>query len=71
MMDRVLSLTMNVTIVGLIALTGAGSLLVAYWGLFELLNLRAANGGAALACGAGVAVVCYKMAKNRNDLVDR
>ena len=71
MMDRVLSLTMNVTIVGLIALTGAGSLLVAYWGLFELLSLRPANGGAALACGAAVAVVSYKMAKYRNDLVDR
>ena len=71
MLDRVLSLTMNVTIVGLIALTGAGSLLAAYWGLFELLHLRAASGGAALGCGGAVAVVSYLMARYRNDLVDR
>ena len=71
MMDRLLALTMNVTIVGLIAVTGAGSLLAAYWGLFELVNARAANAGWALACGIAVAVVSYKMAKCRNDLVDR
>jgi hypothetical protein len=70
MMDRFLTLTMNLTIVGLIALTGVGALLAAYWGLFELLNLRPA-GGVAVAFGVAVAVVSYKMAKYRNDLVDR
>ena len=71
MMDRLLALTMNVTIVGLIAVTGVGSLLAAYWGLFELVNARAANGGYALGCGIAVALVSYKMGKYRNDLVDR
>jgi len=71
MLDRLLSLTMNLTIVGLIALTGAGSLLAAYWGLFELINARLANGGYAVGFAVAVAVVSYKMAKCRNDLVDR
>ena len=71
MMDRLLALTMNLTIVGLIALTGAGSLFAAYWGLFELINARPANGGYAMGFGIAVAVVSYKMAKYRNDLVDR
>jgi hypothetical protein len=71
MMDRLLALTMNFTIVGLIAVTGVGSLLTAYWGLFELVSARATNGGCALGCGVAVALVSYKMAKYRNDLVDR
>ena len=71
MMDRLLAVTMNLTIVGLIAVTGVSSLLAAYWGLFELVNARPANGGIAVACGFGVALVSYKMAKYRNDLVDR
>ena len=71
MMDRLLALSMNLTIVGLIALTGAGSLLAAYWGLFELISARPANGGYAMAFGIAIALVSYKMAKYRNDLVDR
>ena len=71
MLDRLLALTMNLTIVGLIAFTGAGALLAGYWGLFEMVNARPAGGGLALACATAVAVVSYKMAKYRNDLVDR
>ena len=71
MMDRLLALTMNLTIVGLIAVTGAGSLFSTYWGLFELVNARPANGGYGMAFGIAVALVSYKMAKYRNDLVDR
>ena len=71
MMDRLLTLTMNVTIVGLIAVTGAGSLLAAYWGLFELVSARPTNAACALGSGFSVALVSYKMAKYRNDLVDR
>jgi hypothetical protein len=71
MMDRLLLSAMNFIVVTLIGLTGGAALVLGYWGLMELFNGQSMPGICALFAGAPPAVACLKLAKYRNDLVDR
>lgn len=71
MMDRVLEITMNLTVVGLIAATAGGSLFLGYWGLVELFNGNAGVGGCAVFSSLAPAIGALKLARYKNDLVDQ
>lgn len=70
-MDWLLSGALNLTVVGLIALSSTGSLLAGYCGLLQLLQGRTTTGLTDLAICCASALASWLMIQNRNDLVDR
>jgi hypothetical protein len=71
MIDRLISSTLNSTILVLIALTAGGALFLGYLGLTELFNGQATSGGCALFAAMVPGVASLKLCWYRNDLVDR
>ena len=71
MMDRLLSTTMNFTVMALITATAGGALVLGYWGLVELCNGHASGGGFAVFAALGPAALAVKLAQYKNDLADR
>ena len=71
MLDRILSYTLNFTIVTAISALAAASLLAGYGGLATVLNGQPAAG--AIQCGAGIAlaIAAITSARYRNELADR
>jgi hypothetical protein len=70
MMDRLLSIGLNLTIVSLTAAVAAGSVLLAYAGLLQTLQGQIKWGPVDLAVGVALAVGAWQLARNRNDLAD-
>jgi hypothetical protein len=70
MMDRLLSIGLNLTIVSLTAAVAAGSVLLAYAGLLQTLQGQVRAGPVAIAVGIALAVGAWQLARNRNDLAD-
>ncbi len=70
MMDRLLSLALNLTIVSLTAAVAAASVLLAYGGLLQTLQGQLKSGPVAIAVGIALAVGAWQLARNRNDLAD-
>lgn len=71
MMDRILSGTLNLVIVTLIATLSAAALACGHWGVLRILCGNW-EGGTALLCGAAaLTIAAWILIRNRNDLVDR
>lgn len=71
MLHRLVTATLNLTIVGMISAATVGALLAGTWGLLKICNGGTAAGSLALAASLAPAVAAYHMALNRNDLADR
>ena len=71
MVDRFLSVALNVVIVTLISTLSAAALACAHWGALRLLNGTWGGGGALLISSAALTVASWMLIRNRNDLVDR
>ena len=71
MFDRLLSATMNLTVVGVISAATIACLMLGYWGLVQLCNGTPAGGAAAIAAAVLPGAIACKAARCRNDLVDR
>jgi hypothetical protein len=70
MMDRLLSRTLNVSVMTLIVATAVASLVIGYRGLFRLVTNDAEAGMAWLFCGVGLGVGCYLLCRHRHELAD-
>lgn len=70
-MDCLLSVTMNVTVIALIVISGGGALMLGYWGLVELCNGRPVPGGISVVISVIPAAAALKLARYKNDLADR
>ena len=70
MMDRLLTYTLQLTIVGLICGCAVGSMIAGYQGFIQLLT-RQPGGGGWIALSLGLGIFAYQLAQNRHDLVDR
>ena len=70
MLDRILSTTMNLTVVAVIAAAAVACLVLGYWGLVQVFN-GTPTGGAAVAAALLPGAFACKAAQYRNDLVDR
>ena len=62
---------MNLTVVALIATTAGGALFLGYWGLVELCNEHQTGGGFAVFASCIPAFAALKLARYKNDVVDR
>jgi hypothetical protein len=71
MLDRLLTCTLNFTIVSLVAALAGGSVLCCYGGLAILLGGDATTGGLHIAVGIGLAIAAITAARYRNELADR
>ena len=71
MFDRILSTTMNLTVVGVISAATIACLVMGYWGLVQLCSGTAAGGAAAVAAAVLPGAIACRAAQCRNDLVDR
>jgi hypothetical protein len=71
MLHRLVTATLNLTIVGMICVATVGALLAGTWGLLKICNGAATAGCVALVASLAPAVAAYHMALNRNDLADR
>jgi hypothetical protein len=71
MIDRMLSTTLNLTVVAVIAVATVGTLMCGYWGLIQLFNGNPTAGGFAAAGSILPGIIAFKLAHYRNDLVDR
>ena len=70
MMDRLLSRTLNVTVMGLIVASALGALLLSYRGVLAVVSSRPGDGVAALVIGVALAVVCVFLCRHRHELAD-
>ena len=70
MIDRFLSRTLNLTVMGLIVATAAGALLLGYRGLLRVVGSRPADGVVLLVLGVVLAIVCVLLCRHRHELAD-
>ncbi|HEX4124954.1 MAG TPA: hypothetical protein VHY37_09540 [Tepidisphaeraceae bacterium] len=71
MLDRLLTCTLNFTIVSLVAILAGGSVLCSYGGLAIMLGGNLAIGGLEAGAGIGLAIAAITAARYRNELADR
>lgn len=69
MTDRMLNLAWKALVLGLIVVTGAAALALAYLGLLQLVGKRLDLGAAPLAAATGLGLTAWALARHRNDLV--
>ena len=70
MMDRILSRTLNFTVMALIVATAGASLLIGYRGLFRLVSNEAESGMVWLFAGVALGVGAYLLCRHRHELAD-
>ena len=70
MMDRILSRTLNCTVMTLIVATASASLLIGYRGLFRLVSNDAEAGMVWLFAGVALGVASYLLCRHRHELAD-
>ncbi len=70
MMDRILSKTLNGTVMTLIVATATGSLVLGYRGLFRLVSNDVEAGMVWLFSGVALGVGCYLLCRHRHELAD-
>jgi hypothetical protein len=70
MLDRILTKTLNYSVMSLIVSTATGSLLVGYRGLFRLVSNDVEAGMAWVFAGAALGVSCYLLCRHRHELAD-
>jgi uncharacterized membrane protein (UPF0136 family) len=70
MIDRFLSKTLNLTVMGLIVASAAGALLLGYRGLLRVVGSRPEDGVVLLVLGVILAVVCVLLCRHRHELAD-
>jgi hypothetical protein len=71
MTDRLLSRFLWTTIMGLIAASAMGCLVLLYSGLFRLITLQFEAGGVVTGAGILLGVACWLICKHSDDLIDR
>jgi hypothetical protein len=70
MMDRILSKTLNATVMSLIVATATAALVVGYRGLFRLVSNDAEAGMVWLFGGVALSVACVLLCRHRHELAD-
>jgi hypothetical protein len=70
MMDRILSRTLNLSVMALIVATATASLVVGYRGLFRLVSNDAEAGMVWLFGGVVLGVGCVLLCRHRHELAD-
>lgn len=71
MSDRILSRCLWVLIMGLIAGSALGGLVLMYSGLFKLITRQFEAGGVIAAAGVLLGAGCWVLCKHSDDLIDR
>lgn len=71
MLDRLLTCTLNFTVVTLTTALAGGALIFGYWGLTNLLNGHGVSGGGLTLGGVALSVATCTLARYRNELADR
>ena len=71
MVDRLISIALNLTIMGLITALAAASLICGHTGLLRILEAAPGRGAPLLGAAAASAVAALLVIRYRNDLVDR
>jgi hypothetical protein len=70
MMDRILSRTLNLSVMALICVTATASLLLGYRGLYRLVSNDMEAGMVWLFSGVALGVGCYLLCRHRHELAD-
>jgi hypothetical protein len=70
MMDRILSRTLNLSVMALICCTATASLLLGYRGLYRLVSDDVEAGMVWLFAGIALGVGCYLLCRHRHELAD-
>ena len=70
MMDRILSRTLNFSIMALIVATSSASLMLGYRGLYRLVSNDVEAGMVWLFSGVVLGVGCYLLCRHRHELAD-
>jgi hypothetical protein len=70
MMDRILTKTLNCSVMTLIVGTAIGSLLLGYRGLFRLVSNDPETGMIWLFSGIAMGIGCYLLCRHRHELAD-
>ena len=70
MLDRILSKTLNLTVMTLIVATASASLVIGYRGLYRLVSNDAEAGMVWLFGGVALGVGCYLLCRHRHELAD-
>ena len=70
MMDRILSRTLNLSVMTLICATATASLLLSYRGLYRLVTNEVEAGMVWLFSGVALGVGCYLLCRHRHELAD-
>ena len=70
MMDRILTKTLNASVMTLIVGTAIGSLLLSYRGLFRLVSNDAETGMIWLFAGVAMGAGCFLLCRHRHELAD-
>lgn len=71
MTDRILSRCLWLVIMGLIAGSALGGLVLMYSGLFKLISQQFEAGGVIVAAGVLLGAGCWVLCKHSDDLIDR
>jgi len=71
MSDRILSRCLWLVIMGLIAASALGGLVLMYSGLFKLISRQFEAGGVIAASGMLLGAGCWVLCKHSDDLIDR
>jgi hypothetical protein len=70
MMDRILTKTLNCSVMSLIVGTAIGSLLLGYRGLFRLVSNDPETGMIWLFAGIVMGIGCFLLCRHRHELAD-
>jgi hypothetical protein len=70
MIDRLLSRTLNLAVMGLIVASAIGALVLGYRGLLRIVGSHPTDGFAPLLVGIGLAVLCIALCRHRHELAD-
>jgi hypothetical protein len=70
-MDSFLSRCLWLVVMGLIASSAMGGLVLLYSGMFKLVTMQLQTGGIVMAAGALLGMGCWVLCKHSDDLIDR
>ena len=70
MIDRLLSRTLNLAVMGLIVASAIGALILGYRGLLRIVGSHPIDGFVPLLVGIGLTIFCITLCRYRHELAD-